>query len=39
VERGRVDRFEIGEMSLHDIFIQQVKERGGEIDDEAAQGR
>ena len=38
VERGRVDRFEIGEMSLHDIFIQQVKERGGEIDDEAAQG-
>jgi ABC-2 type transport system ATP-binding protein len=39
VERGRVDSFEIGEMSLHDIFIQQVRERGGEIDDEAAQGR
>ena len=39
VERGRVDRFEIGEMSLHDIFIQQVRERGGEIDEEAAQGR
>ena len=39
VERGRVDRFEIGEMSLHDIFIQQVRERGGEIDDEADQGR
>ena len=39
VERGRVDRFEIGEMSLHDIFIQQVKEGGGEIDDKTAQGR
>jgi ABC-2 type transport system ATP-binding protein len=38
VERGRVERFEIGEMSLHDIFIQQVRERGGEVD-EAAQGR
>ena len=39
VERGRVDRFEIGEMSLHDIFIQQVKEGGGEVDDKTAQGR
>ncbi len=39
VERGQVDRFEIGEMSLHDIFIQQVKERGGEVGDETVQGR
>jgi ABC-2 type transport system ATP-binding protein len=39
VEHGRVERFEIGEMSLHDIFIAQVKQRGGELDDEAAQGR
>lgn len=38
VENGRVERFEIGEMSLHDIFISQVKERGGEIRDEAAEG-
>ena len=37
VEKGRVERFEIGEMSLHDIFISQVKERGGEVQDEAAQ--
>ena len=26
--RGPVERFEIGEMSLHDIFIAQVRERG-----------
>ena len=39
VERGRVDRVEIGEMSLHDIYIQQVKERGGEVDDETIQSR
>ena len=39
LDRGRVDRFEIGELSLHDIFIQQVKERGGEIDEEAARNR
>lgn len=32
---GRVERFEIGEMSLHDIFIAQVKEKGGETNDEA----
>ena len=38
LEKGRVERFEIGEMSLHDIFISQVKERGGEVRDEAAQG-
>ena len=36
LDRGRVDRFEIGELSLHDIFIQQVKERGGELDEETA---
>jgi len=33
LEGGRVERFEIGEMSLHDIFIAQVKEKGGEIDE------
>jgi len=38
VDKGRVERFEIGEMSLHDIFISQVKQRGGEIRDEAAEG-
>ncbi|HER43081.1 MAG TPA: ATP-binding cassette domain-containing protein [Candidatus Eisenbacteria bacterium] len=37
VERGRVERFEIGEMSLHDIFIAQVQEKVGEVRDEAAQ--
>jgi ABC-type uncharacterized transport system ATPase subunit len=36
LERGRVERFEIGEMSLHDIFITKVKEEGGEIDEEVA---
>jgi ABC-2 type transport system ATP-binding protein len=39
VEHGRVERFEIGEMSLHDIFIAQVKREGGEVEDEAIQGR
>ncbi len=38
VEKGRVERFEIGEMSLHDIFISQVKEKGGEVQDEAIEG-
>ncbi len=38
VEKGRVERFEIGEMSLHDIFISQVKDRGGEVRDEASEG-
>lgn len=37
-ERGGVERFEIGEVSLHDIFIAQVKGEGGEVDDEADQG-
>ncbi|HUV37381.1 MAG TPA: ATP-binding cassette domain-containing protein [Patescibacteria group bacterium] len=36
LERGRIERFEIGEMSLHDIFIAKVKEEGGEIDEEVA---
>ncbi|MBN1165292.1 MAG: ATP-binding cassette domain-containing protein, partial [Candidatus Krumholzibacteriota bacterium] len=36
LDRGRVERFEIGELSLHDIFIAQVKERGGELDEEDA---
>jgi ABC-2 type transport system ATP-binding protein len=36
---GRVERFEIGEMSLHDIFIAKVKEEGGEVSNEAVQGR
>ncbi len=35
---GRVERFEIGEMSLHDIFISQVGGEGGEVEDEAHQG-
>jgi ABC-2 type transport system ATP-binding protein len=35
---GRVERFELGEVSLADIFIEQVKARGGEIDEDA-QGR
>ncbi len=39
LEGGSIDKFEIGEMSLHDIFIAQVKEGGGEVNDEAAQGR
>lgn len=34
IENGRVDRFEIGEMSLHDIFIKKVRDEGGEIDEE-----
>jgi ABC-2 type transport system ATP-binding protein len=38
LDNGRVDRFEIGEMSLHDIFIAQVRERGGELDEEDASG-
>lgn len=38
IEGGRVERFEIGEMSLHDIFIAQVKSEGGEVD-EALQDR
>ncbi len=36
---GRVERFEIGEMSLHDIFIAQIRAEGGEVSDEAADGR
>ncbi len=36
LERGRVERYEIGEMSLHDIFIAKVKAEGGEIDEEIA---
>lgn len=39
IEKGRVDRFEIGEMSLHDIFIAKVKAEGGEIEDEAFEDR
>ncbi len=37
LDNGRVERFEIGEMSLHDIFITKVKEKGGEIDYEDVQ--
>jgi len=33
IEGGRVERFELGEMSLHDIFIAQVKSEGGEVDE------
>ena len=39
LEGGRVERFEIGEMSLHDIFISKVTEEGGEVGDEATHGR
>ena len=38
LDRGRVDRFEVGEMSLHDIFITQVKAKGGDLDEEDAAG-
>ena len=33
LDNGRVDRFEMGEMSLHDIFITQVKGEGGDTDE------
>lgn len=39
VDSGRVEKFEIGEMSLHDIFIAKVTAEGGEMSDEAAKGR
>jgi ABC-2 type transport system ATP-binding protein len=39
LDNGKVERFEIGEMSLHDIFIAKVKEKGGEIDEEDVHGR
>ena len=39
LEGGKVEKFEIGEMSLHDIFIAKVKSEGGEVNDEASQGR
>ncbi len=39
LEGGTVEKFEIGEMSLHDIFIAKVKAEGGEVTDEASQGR
>ena len=32
LEHGPVERFEVGEMSLHDIFIAKVREREGEPD-------
>ena len=34
IENGQVERYEIGEISLHDIFIIKVKEEGGELDEE-----
>ncbi len=36
VENGQVVKYEIGEISLHDIFIMKVKERGGELDEQDA---
>ncbi len=36
IEKGQVARYEIGEVSLHDIFISKVKEKGGELDEEDA---
>ena len=38
LDRGKVDKFEVGEMSLHDIFITKVREEGGELDEEDASG-
>jgi ABC-2 type transport system ATP-binding protein len=32
LDRGPVERFEVGQMSLHDIFISQVRRDGGEAD-------
>jgi len=39
LERGRVEKFEVGQMSLHDIFITKVEEEGGEVEDEAFEDR
>jgi ABC-2 type transport system ATP-binding protein len=39
LEGGKVEKFEIGEMSLHDIFIAKVKAEGGEVGNEAIKGR
>jgi ABC-2 type transport system ATP-binding protein len=39
LDGGRVERFEIGEMSLHDIFIAKVGEEGGAVNDEASHRR
>ncbi len=36
LDRGRVERFEVGEMSLHDIFITLVGAKGGDSDEEDA---
>lgn len=38
LDKGRVDRFEVGEMSLHDIFIAQVRAKGGDLDEEDVAG-
>jgi ABC-2 type transport system ATP-binding protein len=38
LDKGRVDKFEVGEMSLHDIFIAQVRAEGGDLDEEDAAG-
>ncbi|RKZ06840.1 ABC transporter, partial [bacterium] len=34
-DHGRVERFEVGEISLHDIFISKVRGEGGEADEKA----
>jgi len=34
IEKGKVEKFALGEMSLHDIFIAKVREEGGEVDEE-----
>lgn len=34
LDNGKVGRYEVGEMSLHDIFITKVKEEGGEVENE-----
>jgi ABC-2 type transport system ATP-binding protein len=39
LEGGRVERFEIGEISLHDIFIAKVGEEGGEARNETSHRR
>ena len=33
LENGQVEKYEIGEISLHDIFIIKVREKGGELDE------
>lgn len=38
LDNGRVEGFEIGRMSLHDIFIAKVREEGGVVDEKDVTG-